>query len=67
MTPINGGYTRLQFSIPSRGLIGYRGEFLTDTKEMVLSIHHLKDMNPIKVIFLIEKRVLLSLMKMAKR
>ena len=32
MTPINGGYTRLQFSIPSRGLIGYRGEFLTDTK-----------------------------------
>ena len=28
----NGGYTRLEFSIPSRGLIGYRGEFLTDTK-----------------------------------
>ena len=27
-----GGYTRLEFSIPSRGLIGYRGEFLTDTK-----------------------------------
>jgi len=27
-----GGYTRLQFSIPSRGLIGYRGEFMTDTK-----------------------------------
>lgn len=32
MSPINGGYTRLQFSIPSRGLIGYRGEFMTDTK-----------------------------------
>ena len=32
MSPINGGYTRLEFSIPSRGLIGYRGEFLTDTK-----------------------------------
>ena len=32
MTTINGGYTRLQFSIPSRGLIGYRGEFMTDTK-----------------------------------
>lgn len=32
MTPINGGYTRLEFSIPSRGLIGYRGEFMTDTK-----------------------------------
>ena len=28
----NGGYTRLEFIIPSRGLIGYRGEFLTDTK-----------------------------------
>ena len=28
----NGGYTRMEFSIPARGLIGYRGEFLTDTK-----------------------------------
>ncbi len=28
----NGGYTRIEFSIPSRGLIGYRGEFMTDTK-----------------------------------
>jgi len=26
------GYTRIMFSIPSRGLIGYRSEFLTDTK-----------------------------------
>ena len=32
MTPAAGGYTRLEFSIPSRGLIGYRGEFMTDTK-----------------------------------
>ncbi|MGN0242449.1 MAG: translational GTPase TypA [Lachnospiraceae bacterium] len=32
MAPTNGGYTRLEFSIPSRGLIGYRGEFLTSTK-----------------------------------
>ncbi|MBQ6574694.1 MAG: GTP-binding protein, partial [Lachnospiraceae bacterium] len=32
MMPITGGYTRLEFSIPARGLIGYRGEFLTDTK-----------------------------------
>ncbi|SDB06010.1 translational GTPase TypA [Eubacterium oxidoreducens] len=32
MYPISGGYTRLEFKIPSRGLIGYRGEFLTDTK-----------------------------------
>ncbi|MTI49870.1 translational GTPase TypA [Sporosalibacterium faouarense] len=28
----NGGYTRLEFSIPARGLIGYRSEFMTDTK-----------------------------------
>ena len=32
MTPITGGYTRLEFNIPSRGLIGYRGEFMTSTK-----------------------------------
>ncbi len=31
MGSIAGGYTRLEFLIPSRGLIGYRGEFLTDT------------------------------------
>ncbi|MDD6207875.1 MAG: translational GTPase TypA [Clostridiales bacterium] len=32
MSVATGGYQRLEFSIPSRGLIGYRGEFLTDTK-----------------------------------
>lgn len=32
MAPTGDGYTRLEFSIPSRGLIGYRGQFLTDTK-----------------------------------
>ncbi|MDE6607664.1 MAG: translational GTPase TypA [Lachnospiraceae bacterium] len=32
MNAASGGYTRLEFSIPSRGLIGYRGEFMTDTK-----------------------------------
>ena len=32
MAPTQGGYTRLEFSIPSRGLIGYRGQFMTDTK-----------------------------------
>lgn len=31
MMPANG-YTRIEFSIPARGLIGYRGEFMTDTK-----------------------------------
>lgn len=32
MKPLTGNYNRLEFSIPARGLIGYRGEFLTDTK-----------------------------------
>ena len=32
MSRSNGGYTRLEFLIPSRGLIGYRGEFMTHTK-----------------------------------
>ena len=32
MAPSKGGYTRLIFNIPARGLIGYRTEFLTDTK-----------------------------------
>ncbi len=32
MGKASGGYTRLEFSMPSRGLIGYRGDFLTDTK-----------------------------------
>ncbi len=32
MSQIAGGYTRIEFKIPSRGLIGYRGDFLTDTK-----------------------------------
>ncbi len=32
MAANSSGSTRLEFSIPSRGLIGYRGEFMTDTK-----------------------------------
>ncbi|MBO4669800.1 MAG: translational GTPase TypA [Lachnospiraceae bacterium] len=32
MNSFGSGHTRLIFSIPSRGLIGYRGEFLTDTR-----------------------------------
>ena len=32
MGSISGGYTRLEFKIPARGLIGYRGDFMTDTK-----------------------------------
>ena len=32
MRPSGGGKIRLTFHIPSRGLIGYQGEFLTDTR-----------------------------------
>ncbi len=32
MRPSGGGKVRLTFSIPARGLIGYHGEFLTDTR-----------------------------------
>ena len=32
MRPSGGGKTRLVFHAPSRGLIGYHGEFLTDTR-----------------------------------
>ena len=34
MSPANGGYTRLEFSIPARGLIGYRGEFMTESRRL---------------------------------
>ena len=32
MVQSKGGYTRIEFLIPTRGMIGYRSEFLTDTK-----------------------------------
>ena len=32
MAPTGNGTTRLEFSIPSRGLIGFRGDFMTATK-----------------------------------
>ena len=56
MTPSNGGYTRLEFLIPARGLIGYRGEFMTDTKGMVSSTQALKDMHHTKEISSIVSR-----------
>lgn len=48
MTPITGGYTRLEFTIPSRGLIGYRSELLTATKGTVVINHMLKGYEPYK-------------------
>ena len=32
MTSAVNGYTRLEFTVPARGLIGFRSEFMTDTK-----------------------------------
>ncbi|MFW1582019.1 translational GTPase TypA, partial [Vibrio parahaemolyticus] len=32
MRPSGGGRTRLVFYVPTRGLIGYQGELLTDTR-----------------------------------
>ena len=56
----NGGYTRLEFSIPSRGLIGYRGEFMTDTKGTVSLIQASTDMSRTKAISSIVSRDRLS-------
>lgn len=43
MTPGNDGYTRLEFKVPARGLIGFRNEFLTDTKGSGILNHSFYD------------------------
>ena len=48
MTPGKQGYTRLEFDIPARGLIGYRNEFLTDTKGNGVMNHMFKAFEPYK-------------------
>jgi len=48
MSPIHHGFTRLQFNIPSRGLIGYRGEFMTDTKGNGILNTEFDDYGPFK-------------------
>ncbi len=48
MQPPQRGYTRMVFSIPSRGLIGYRSEFLTDTKGNGIMNSVIKDFEPWK-------------------
>ena len=62
----NGGYTRLEFSIPSRGLIGYRGEFMTDTKGNGIINTSFDDMSRTKAISSIVSRVLLLHLRMAR-
>ena len=43
MTPGTDGYTRLEFKVPARGLIGFRNEFLTDTKGTGILTHSFYD------------------------
>ncbi len=46
MVPMGDGQTRLEFEIPARGLIGYRGQFLTDTKGEGVMNHSFLDFRP---------------------
>lgn len=46
MNPMGDGYTRLEFEIPARGLIGYRSEFLTDTKGEGIMNHSFLEFRP---------------------
>ena len=43
MQPTGGGRTRIEYICPSRGLIGYRSEFLTDTRGTGILIHNFRD------------------------
>jgi len=46
MTPMGDGYTRIEFEIPARGLIGFRGQFLTDTKGEGVMNHSFIEFRP---------------------
>ena len=46
MVPMGAGYTRIEFEIPARGLIGYRTEFLTDTKGEGVMNHSFLEFRP---------------------
>ena len=48
MQPVSQGYTRLEFKIPARGLVGYRSELLTDTKGTGIMNHYLDGYEPYK-------------------
>jgi len=47
MTPTGDGQTRLEFEIPARGLIGFRSQFLTDTRGEGVMNHSFLDYRPI--------------------
>ncbi len=46
MVPMGDGQTRVEFEIPARGLIGYRGQFLTDTKGEGIMNHSFLEFRP---------------------
>lgn len=46
MNPTGDGQTRIEFEIPARGLIGFRGQFLTDTKGEGIMNHSFLDFRP---------------------
>ena len=48
MTSAVNGYTRLEFNIPARGLIGFRNEFMTDTKGNGIMNHVFNGYGPYK-------------------
>ena len=48
MEPAEPGHTKIEFNIPARGLIGYRTEFLTDTKGEGTMATMFKDYEPFK-------------------
>ena len=47
MNPTGDGQTRIEFEIPARGLIGFRGQFLTDTKGEGIMNHSFLDFRPL--------------------
>ncbi len=48
MEPAEAGHTKIEFKIPARGLIGYRTEFLTDTKGNGIMSHMFDGYEPFK-------------------
>ncbi|MDX1808724.1 MAG: translational GTPase TypA [Sulfurospirillaceae bacterium] len=47
MNPTGDGQTRIEFEIPARGLIGFRGQFLTDTKGEGVMNHSFMEFRPL--------------------
>ena len=48
MEPAEEGHTKVEFKIPARGLIGYRTEFMTDTKGNGVMSHMFEGYEPFK-------------------